>query len=326
MDEGVARRVDGAGVVLHVEEHGPRDAPTVVLLHGYPDTSAVWDLVVDELAAKFHIATYDVRGAGRSEGPRRREQYRLPLLMEDLAAVLDAVSPDRGVHLVGHDWGSLQGWEAITTPALTGRIASYTSISGPSLDHVAAWMRERARRRTPRAVRELAGQAVRSSYIAAFHVPGAPILAGLAQRRAAWGRRAWAKRLERAEHAAVDARWPAPTFARDLANGINLYRANIGPKLRGASRPQTDVPVQLLVSTADRYVPPSLLDGLELASPRTWRRELAAGHWVMRSQPQALARCIGELVEHVEGAAEPSGLAAARVHSAEGDEAVDTRP
>jgi pimeloyl-ACP methyl ester carboxylesterase len=307
------RDVAGAGARLSVAEHGPVDAPAVVFIHGYPDTSAVWDLVVDELADRFHTVTYDVRGAGRSEVPRRRDEYRLELLMGDLAAVLDAVSPTRPVHLVGHDWGSLQGWEAVTDPALAGRIAGCTSISGPSLDHVATWVRERARRHSGRALRDLAGQALRSSYIAAFHLPGAPSLAGMAAWRDGWGRRTWAKGLERNEHAQVDERWPAPTFASDLANGMNLYRANIGPKLRRGQIPRTQVPVQLLVPTGDRFVPPSLLDGLERASTRTWRRELPAGHWAMRSHPHEVTRCISELIEHIEGGDEAPELAAAGV-------------
>lgn len=318
--------ISGAGVRLAVEERGESSEPTIVLIHGYPDTSAVWDLVVADLAERFHTATYDVRGAGRSDVPHGRDQYRLALLMEDLQAVLDAVSPTEPVHLVGHDWGSLQGWEAVATPALENRIASYTSISGPSLDHVAKWTRDRATRHSAQDVQQLARQALRSSYIAAFHLPGAPALAVVAQRRGGWGRRAWARGLQRSEQAQVDERWPAPTFASDLANGMNLYRANIGPKLRQGSAPHTDVPVQLLVPTGDRYVPPSLLEGLERASARTWRRELTTGHWAMRSDPQRVAVCISELVAHLEGGAEPAGLAAARVHGTGSPETVDARP
>ena len=51
-------------------------------------------------------------------------------------AVVDAVSPERPVHLVGHDWGSIQAWAAVTDPSLGDRFASFTSMSGPSLDHV----------------------------------------------------------------------------------------------------------------------------------------------------------------------------------------------
>src|SRR5262245_45927210 len=110
------RRVNGAGLSLAVTESGAYDdpsAPIIVLVHGFPDTSAVWDLVVERLAGKYHVVTYDVRGAGDSDTPLLAEGYRLPLLVDDLRAVVDAVSPDRPVHLVGHDWGSIQAWEAV---------------------------------------------------------------------------------------------------------------------------------------------------------------------------------------------------------------------
>lgn len=69
--------------------------------------------------------SYDVRGAGASTAPRRILSYRLALLAEDLFAVADAVSPDRPVHVVAHDWGSIQAWERIEdVPAADARPAS----------------------------------------------------------------------------------------------------------------------------------------------------------------------------------------------------------
>lgn len=133
---------------LAVREWGDGDThrPTVVLVHGYPDTSAVWLAVAERLAARYHVVAYDVRGAGASAAPSGTEAYRLERLVEDLAAVIDATTaaaPDRPVHLVGHDWGSIQGWEAVTTEPLAGRIASFTSISGPWLANVSYGLRKR---------------------------------------------------------------------------------------------------------------------------------------------------------------------------------------
>ena len=136
------------GLELAVFERGDAAHPTIVLVHGYPDTSAVWTPVADDLAADHHVVTYDVRGAGASGVPHATAGYALEQLTRDLEAVIRATSPDRAVHVVGHDWGSIQSWEAVTTlePAdgeCAGLIASFTSMSGPSLDHVAAWLRSR---------------------------------------------------------------------------------------------------------------------------------------------------------------------------------------
>src|SRR5581483_2776641 len=183
------RLVTRDGVELAVYAAGDPDRTTVIAVHGYPDDHTVWDGVVDELAGRYHVVTYDVRGAGRSGAPATREGYLLDQLAHDLADVADEVSPGRRIHLVGHDWGSIQSWHALSAPRLAGRIASYTSISGPYLDHAGAWMRSRARRPTPRRVRELAVQLLASGYIGLFQLPALP--------EALWrtGALPWAMRL-----------------------------------------------------------------------------------------------------------------------------------
>jgi pimeloyl-ACP methyl ester carboxylesterase len=287
--------VRGAGLDLAVTERpgpGP-DAPVVVLVHGYPDTSAVWAPVADLLAARFRVVTYDVRGAGDSEAPTGTDGYTLDLLVADLVAVADAVSPDRSVHLVGHDWGSVQGWSAVTDPVASARIASYTSISGPSLDHMGAWVRAHATAR-PSDVRKLLGQGLRSWYVYAFHLPGAGLVwrTGLARR--------WARALEAGEGLATDAAWPAPTLATDAANGIGLYRANVRDRMSRPRAVHTDVPVQLVVPTRDPFVGPELAEGLDAVAPDLRVREVPAGHWVVRSEPEAVARWLTEHVDTVE--------------------------
>jgi pimeloyl-ACP methyl ester carboxylesterase len=133
--------VDVGDVRLAVYISGPRDAPPMVLVHGYPDSAAVWEPLRAQLDGRYRVITYDVRGAGASDAPPRRDGYRLERLAADLAAVADATCAGWAFHLVGHDWGSIQSWEAVTSAAFEGRIASFTSISGPSLDHAALGLR-----------------------------------------------------------------------------------------------------------------------------------------------------------------------------------------
>src|SRR5581483_5203510 len=132
---------DGLKLKVYVTPGPSAEAPTVVLVHGYPDDHTVWDGVVAELKQHARVATYDVRGAGQSDVPAKVADYRLDQLSRDLLAVIDAVSPGAPVHLVAHDWGSIQAWETVTDPDARDRLISYTSISGPCLDHVARWMR-----------------------------------------------------------------------------------------------------------------------------------------------------------------------------------------
>ncbi|GAA3053715.1 hypothetical protein GCM10020000_39550 [Streptomyces olivoverticillatus] len=169
------RRVRTDGVELCVAELGDAANPTVVLLHGYPDSKEVWSEVAERLRDRFHVVLYDVRGHGRSTAPEPlRGGFTLEKLTDDFLAVADAVSPDAPVHLVGHDWGSVQGWEFVTVGRTQRRIASFTSISGPSLDHFGHWIKERMARPTPRRAAQLLGQGAKSWYVYALHTPRLP--------------------------------------------------------------------------------------------------------------------------------------------------------
>lgn len=293
------RTVTGfGGVELHVVERGDADAPTIVLVHGFPDSHSVWDPVATRLAAGYHVVAYDVRGAGASDRPWKTSAYRLEALIADLAAVVEAVSPHRPVHLVAHDWGSMQSWDAVTEPGVQ-RFASYTSISGPSLDHVAQWVRAQPSRGL-RGVRALVGQGLRSWYVYAFQTP---VLPPLLWRLAA--ARRFSKVLGRIEGVRADATWPGPTLASDGSRGIKLYRANMLQRSRHPRVRTTDVPVQLIVPQRDPFVSPKLLDGIEQIAPTLVRRDVAGGHWIIRSHPERVARWISTHVDAVERGERP---------------------
>lgn len=291
------RFVAGAdGVRLCVAEHGEpageSGPPTVVLLHGYPDSKEVWSDVAVRLADRFHVVLYDVRGHGRSDVPAPlKGGFTLEKLTEDFLAVADAVSPDRPVHLVGHDWGSVQGWEFATVAATEGRLASFTSISGPCLDHFGHWIRRRVRRPTPRHAAQVLGQGAKSWYIYALQTPVLPELAW----RGVLGRQ-WPKLLARAEKVPSDT-YPTASLPQDAAHGAWLYRDNVRKRL-GSPRPDAyaHVPVQLITPTGDAFLSERLYDDLDQWVPRLTRRTLPAKHWVPRSRPDQLTRWITDFV------------------------------
>ncbi|GAA0445695.1 SDR family oxidoreductase [Streptomyces sp. NPDC046215] len=295
--EGARERwVRTGGIDLCVAELGDTSRPTVVLLHGYPDSKEVWSAVAERLRDRFHVVLYDVRGCGRSTAPQPlRGGFTLEKLTDDFLTVADAVSPDAPVHLVGHDWGSVQGWEFATVPRTEGRIASFTTISGPSLDHLALWLKERATRPTPRRLAQALGQGTRSWYVYALHTPALPE----ALMRSPLMKQ-WPRMLERMEKVPSDG-YPTSSFRTDAAHGAWLYRDNIRSRLR---RPRTDayahVPVQLITPTRDAYLSERLYDGLEHWAPGLVRHTLAAKHWVPRTRPDQLAAWIDEFVTATE--------------------------
>lgn len=270
------------------------DAPVLVAVHGYPDNHAVWDGVAAALADTFRVVSYDVRGAGGSDKPAQRDAYRIERLVEDLRAVLDTVSPERPVHLLAHDWGSIQGWAALSEPALAGRIASYTSISGPSLDHAAVWLR--AAKHHPGAA---AKQLAESYYTALFQMPKAPealirhgVLDRLLGAAAPLGRSS----LAVPHH--------VTRTQADKINGLELYRANF-PRHMGHPRPApVDVPVQVIAPRHDPYVSVAL----QTQAPRPWARTLrtrvvSGGHWVIGDRPDVIARLVREFTTAVDAGA-----------------------
>lgn len=291
------------GVRIAVYENGDPQARTLVAVHGYPDNHEVWDGVAAILADHLHVVTYDVRGTGASDKPRARAAYTLPRLVDDLVAVIDAVSPDRPVHLLGHDWGSIQCWPALTDPRLAGRVSSFTSISGPSLDQAAIWMREV--RRHPRAT---LAQALASYYIGLFHVPG---LAELAWRRGLVDR---ALRVAgRVGRSSLARDSETPRGPDDKINGLELYRANMRPRMLRPRPLPVPVPVQVLAPSRDLYVSTALQFGAPGPYVRDLRtRTIAGGHWVVADRPDVIAAAVVEFVDHVDGGPQSRELAAAR--------------
>ncbi|MFJ2596068.1 SDR family oxidoreductase [Streptomyces erythrochromogenes] len=284
--------VRAGGIELCVVELGEKGRPTVLLVHGYPDSKEVWTEVAERLATRFHVVLYDVRGHGRSTAPQPlRGGFTLEKLTDDFLAVADAVSPDRPVHLVGHDWGSVQGWEFATVGRTEGRIASFTSMSGPSLDHFGHWIKKRMSRPTPRAAAQLLGQGAKSWYVYMLHTPVLPELAW----RGPLGKR-WPKMLQRVEKVPAGS-YPTASLPSDAAHGAWLYRDNVRPRLR---RPRSDayahVPVQLITPTGDAFLSERLYDGLERWAPDLLRRTLPAKHWIPRTRPDQLASWISEFV------------------------------
>ena len=307
--EAQTLRVRSGDVELAVKVYGdvkrPAKQPVIVLVHGYPDSSHVWNKVAGPLSARYRVVAYDVRGAGESTVPTHTAAYELEHLVADLAAVVDAVSPEQPIHLVAHDWGSIQSWEAVSTERLKGRIASYTSISGPSLDHAGYWVMQRLRSAAPGEIAKVANQLMHSWYIGAFHLPLAAPLAwklGLDQ--------LWPKLLERFEGIREES---APTQSSDGQHGVNLYRANVAKRLLAPRERRTSVPVQLVVPTRDRFVSLELLDGIGQWVDQLWRRDVSAGHWLQLSHPELVVRYVSEFVDFIEGAEESAGLHRARV-------------
>lgn len=273
--------ISSDGLTLAAFRYGAHDdtLPTLLAIHGYPDNHHVWDGLAAQLAGLVNVYSYDVRGAGASSAPAGKAGYRFDRLISDVSKVIDAIGA-KPVHLIGHDWGSIQGWHAVVDPAVADKVAGYTSISGPNLNHAAAYLRGLSNlRELPARLR----QAVGSTYIPFFLTPG---LADSMYRRG-WGQ----KLIETLEKRGAHGRQAAGHVRadRDFTNGLNLYRANMPEAFLHPSEARTVVPVQVVTPSGDLFVTaPLQLAGLG-ASPKTRHTAVEGGHWIVSQNPGPIA-------------------------------------
>lgn len=269
------------GEQLFVQCWGDEYNPPMVLVHDYPDNQDVWALVIPYLIQDFYVISYDVRGAGRSSVPKKLSSYRLAQLSADLNAVTAQVIPHRAFHLAAHDWGSIQSWESVTEPSFQGKILSYSTISGPCLDHAYSYLQKAMRLQPIHALKMLG----KSWYIGLFHLP---FLAPSYWRLSSVQR--WQKlltQLERQDHL------PASTLVtQDSRQGIALYRANFMATLRHPRARYAQCPVQAIVLKRDRFVSAEYIDEMPYWVKDFSRVEVDANHWAILSQPKEIAAYI----------------------------------
>jgi NAD(P)-dependent dehydrogenase (short-subunit alcohol dehydrogenase family)/pimeloyl-ACP methyl ester carboxylesterase len=298
----------GDGVRIAVYEQGNPDGPPLVMAHGWPNSHVMWDGVVPPLADRFRIITYDNRGVGASSVPKPVSAYAMAGFADDFAAVIKALSPGEPVHVLAHDWGSVGVWEYLSRPGASDRVASFTSLSGPSADHYSAFIRDGlARPYRPIKFARALGLALRLSYWIPFSLPvitPALMRAGLGRRIQQW----------QAGGVAADQIHCSDDLNADAANSLKIYRANA---VRSASVIRRDhyvtVPVQLICNTKDFFVRAHGYDDESRWVSRLWRRDIRAGHWSPFSHPQVLAQSVAELVDHLEGKPASRALLRAQV-------------
>lgn len=291
------RFVRSGDIDIAVYEEGNPNGETIILVHGWPDTHELWRGLAPLLADRFHVVSYDTRGHGKTTNPKRTADFKISELAKDFFAVADAVSPNQPVHAVGHDWGGVTVWEAICEPGAERRIASFTSVSGPNIDHLARWMRDRLSRPTPRNVAQPLSQLLHYTYMLFF---ATPVLPGIALKLGA-SKKVWKAFLRRQEGTPSGQVHLADTFREDIVRGLRIYRANSLSALSGPRERYTEVPVQLIVNTRDVAVRPASFDDTALWTRRLWRRDIPAGHWSPFSHPRTLADAVTELIDALAG-------------------------
>jgi pimeloyl-ACP methyl ester carboxylesterase len=100
--------VEAAGMRLHVRDTGPRDAPAVILLHGFGSSLQTWDAWADKLSDKFRVVRYDLPGFGLT-GPDPTGDYTDARSIAVLAALMDRLGIAKA-SVIGNSMGGKLAW------------------------------------------------------------------------------------------------------------------------------------------------------------------------------------------------------------------------
>lgn len=142
---------------------GPEQGEPVLLLHGFPQSSACWRRVQPALAeAGYRTVAPDLRGYSPGARPADPADYAMGLLVDDVLGLADALGWTT-FHLVGHDWGGALAWHVAGRHG--DRVRTLTSVSTP---HPAAFLA--AKRGGPAADGD--DQAAKSKYMDDFRSAG----------------------------------------------------------------------------------------------------------------------------------------------------------
>jgi pimeloyl-ACP methyl ester carboxylesterase len=262
--------VGASGVNLFVRDLGA--GPPVLLLHGWPDTGALYDEVAARLVASGQRCVVpDLRGCGRSDKPRDVARYAMGELVGDVVAVVENLGAGP-VTLVGHDWGAALAWVVAThRPDLVASLVA-VSVGHPTAFRAGGF-----------------DQLRRSWYTLLFQYEGL------------------GEAVLRMDDYAVLRRWFAHPRANEviaelerdgqITTHLLWYRANLPPDAFVRPAPvlaPVAVPVTGVWSSRDPALGEEQMVNSRAYCARgfTYHRIEGAGHWVPLDAPEALASII----------------------------------
>jgi pimeloyl-ACP methyl ester carboxylesterase len=283
---------------------GPRGAPLVLFLHGFPEAAFVWDGMLARFGDRYRCVAPNLRGYPGSYAPADVKAYRANVVLGDLLALiaLQAATPDTpAAAVIAHDWGGALAWGlAAVAPHCMQRLVI---LNAP---HPGLFLK---------ALRDDPAQQDASSYMNLLRTPAIEAQLAADDFEQMWpfferfGGATWLTPALRDQYREAWASPPQPAgkpgiAASPLTGPLNYYRASpLHPPTAPTDAIHTlqlpdallyvKVPTSVVWGEADTALPPSLLDGLADYVPNLDITRLPhATHWLVHEQPGAVAQAI----------------------------------
>lgn len=278
----VSRHVRANGLDFHCLEQGQGEP--LLLLHGFPDHAAAWRPLAERLAPSFRVIAPDLRGYGRTSRPAAVEDYRIELLVKDVAALIEALDLSL-VHLCGHDWGGVLAFAF--AEQYPQKVASLTVFNAPPAGVLQAMIWDDP------------GQRAASQYISLLRSPQADALFNEANVDALverfLGEPHRRRLLNDADLDAYRDAWTHPGVWQAMlawyrAAPFDVPDANAEPATTSIAQPRINCPAQIIWGDQDAVFVSAMADAIVHACPGSLLTRLpGAGHVPHRDDPERCA-------------------------------------
>jgi len=292
----------GNGIELDVVDEGPRDAPVLIFLHGFPESHRTWRHEIAHLKDRYRCIAPDQRGYRGSSKPQDVASYTPDKLIGDIFLLAHALGVDKFT-VVGHDWGGAIAWGVALMGQGTGRVTRAVIANAP---HPVIF---------PKLLYTNPDQRASSQYFREFRDPANDALVqqfglgGLLLK--AFGERESTMPEEERDQLLKD--WDD----RDAAFGmLNWYRASpmevppmdapfaLPAGYQPFPIPQLKIPTMVIWAMDDIALPAANLDGMdELIDDLTIVRVPDCGHFVTWEAPEAFNAALDEFLARTADAA-----------------------
>jgi pimeloyl-ACP methyl ester carboxylesterase len=273
------------GEQFFVRHWGDKDAPKILMLHGFPEYSGAWADLAPLLATRFHCIAPDQRGYGQSWRPAEVEKYKTSLLVSDLAALIG----DEPLIVLGHDWGASVAYAlTIGRPDLVSKLIIMNGV------HPAPFQRELAKG---------GPQTDASQYIHFLRREGSEEILAENNFEKLMGLFSANMNMDWLSGDTLTQYKAAWRDVSGLRGMVNWYRASPlkiggpGEAIEGLTfdpaRLQVACPHLLVWGTADTALRPETTQGLEDYAPDLTRIEIPdVDHWLHHQKPREVADAI----------------------------------